>query len=146
AERLGADKIATGHYVRTCHTADGVQLLRGLDAGKDQSYFLHAVNPAALAKALFPIGELQKSEVRAKARAAGFDNFDKKASTGICFIGERRFREFLQRFLTTEPGEMVTPQGQTIGRHVGLSFYTLGQRQGLGIGGVKGAPDEPWYV
>jgi tRNA-specific 2-thiouridylase len=146
AERLGAEKIATGHYARTRQTADGVQLLRGLDAGKDQSYFLHAVNPAALARALFPVGELQKSEVRARARAAGFDNFAKKDSTGICFIGERRFREFLQRFLPTEPGEMVTPQGRTIGRHLGLAFYTLGQRQGLGIGGVKGAPDEPWYV
>ncbi|HET7306246.1 MAG TPA: tRNA 2-thiouridine(34) synthase MnmA [Gammaproteobacteria bacterium] len=146
AERLGADRIATGHYARVRHTANGVELLRGLDAGKDQSYFLHAVDPAALTKALFPVGELQKSEVRAKARAAGFDNFDKKDSTGICFIGERRFREFLQRFLPTELGEMVTPEGQTIGRHTGLAFYTLGQRQGLGIGGVQGAPDAPWYV
>ncbi|HET7369696.1 MAG TPA: tRNA 2-thiouridine(34) synthase MnmA [Gammaproteobacteria bacterium] len=146
AERLGADKIATGHYARVRQTDHGVELLRGLDAGKDQSYFLHAVDPAALAKALFPVGELQKSEVRAKARAAGFDNFDKKDSTGICFIGERRFREFLQRFLPTEPGDMVAPDGQIIGRHTGLAFYTLGQRQGLGIGGVQGAPDAPWYV
>lgn len=146
AERLGADRIATGHYARVRHTDHGVELLRGLDAGKDQSYFLHAVDPAALAKALFPVGELQKSEVRAKARAAGFDNFDKKDSTGICFIGERRFREFLQRFLPTEPGDMVTPEGHIIGRHTGLAFYTLGQRQGLGIGGVQGAPDAPWYV
>ncbi|HET7570512.1 MAG TPA: tRNA 2-thiouridine(34) synthase MnmA [Gammaproteobacteria bacterium] len=146
AERLGADRIATGHYARVRQTDNGVELLRGLDTGKDQSYFLHAVDPAALAKALFPVGELQKSEVRAKARAAGFDNFDKKDSTGICFIGERRFREFLQRFLPTEPGDMVTPEGQIIGRHTGLAFYTLGQRQGLGIGGIQGAPDAPWYV
>jgi tRNA-specific 2-thiouridylase len=146
AERLGAARIATGHYARTRMNGKNVQLLRGLDAGKDQSYFLHAVDSAALAKALFPVGALQKRDVRAKARAAVFDNFDKKDSTGICFIGERRFRQFLQRFLPTDPGEMVTPEDQTIGCHAGLAFYTLGQRQGLGIGGVQGAPAAPWYV
>lgn len=146
AQRLGADGIATGHYARVRRTQAGPELLRGLDTNKDQTYFLHAIERAALDKALFPIGELQKDAVRAKARDAGFDVFDKKDSTGICFIGERRFREFLERFLPTAPGDMVTPNGQTIARHQGLAFYTLGQRQGLGIGGVKGASDAPWYV
>lgn len=146
ARRLGAERIATGHYARLKRDGDGVTLLRAADAAKDQSYFLHAVDSTALAQAVFPVGDLQKREVRAKARAAGFDNFDKKDSTGICFIGERRFREFLERFLPTAPGDMVTPDGEVIGRHQGLAFYTLGQRQGLGIGGRRDTSDAPWYV
>ncbi|HET7674311.1 MAG TPA: tRNA 2-thiouridine(34) synthase MnmA [Gammaproteobacteria bacterium] len=146
ARRLGAERIATGHYARLKRDGDGVTLLRAADAAKDQSYFLHAVDSTALAQAVFPVGDLQKREVRTEARAAGFDNFDKKDSTGICFIGERRFREFLERFLPTAPGDMVTPDGEVIGRHQGLAFYTLGQRQGLGIGGRRDTSDAPWYV
>ncbi len=145
-EDLGAEYIATGHYARV-NQKDGLfQLLKGLDPNKEQSYFLYTLGQKALSKTLFPIGELQKPELRAIAKKAGFDNYKKKDSTGICFIGERKFKEFLQRYLPTQPGEMRTPEGKFIARHQGLMYYTLGQRQGLGIGGVKNAPDEPWYV
>ncbi len=187
AMRLGADKIATGHYARVrwcpahtsepdgqvqdshataCESARGpgcYQLLKGLDPSKDQSYFLHRLNQAQLAKAMFPVGELHKTEVRRIAAEIGLPNAKKKDSTGICFIGERPFREFLNRYLANQPGPIKDERGRKIGEHVGLSFYTLGQRQGLGIGGVKekgvssesprdhaaqrGSGDHlPWYV
>ncbi len=168
AMRLGAEKIATGHYARVrCVTPDGrlldgteaaagdgrFELLKGVDPGKDQSYFLYRLTQAQLSRALFPVGHLHKSEVRRIAAEIGLPNARKKDSTGICFIGERPFREFLQRYLHGTPGPIVDEHGREIGRHVGLSFYTLGQRQGLGIGGVRGgdagrAPGEhaPWFV
>ena len=146
AEELGADKIATGHYVRSDSKNGKHRLLRGLDHNKDQSYFLYAVGHQQLAKTLFPVGELEKPEVRELAENAGFDVFDKKDSTGICFIGERNFTDFLSDYLSPEPGDIKTTQGQVIGKHQGLMFHTLGQRQGLGIGGVKGFPEAPWYV
>ncbi len=145
-EDLGADYIATGHYARVAEKNGEFFLLKGLDPNKEQSYFLYTLGQKALSKTLFPIGHLHKPEIRALAKKAGFDNHKKKDSTGICFIGERKFTEFLQRYLPTQPGEMVTPEGQCIAKHQGLMYYTLGQRQGLGIGGVKNAPDEPWYV
>lgn len=146
AEDLGAETIATGHYVRS-EVRDGLhRLLRGRDPGKDQSYFLYAIGQEALSRARFPVGELHKDEVRAIAREIGLQVHDKKDSTGICFIGERDFRAFLQRYLAPSPGEIRTPDGQLLGQHQGLMYYTLGQRQGLGIGGVAGRPDEPWYV
>ncbi len=148
AMRLGAQKIATGHYARVRETAGRFQLLKGLDPAKDQSYFLHRLNQAQLSRTLFPVGELAKTEVRRIAAAIGLPNAKKKDSTGICFIGERPFREFLNRYLSQAPGPMRDERGREVGRHVGLSFYTLGQRQGLGIGGVKsgGGEHEPWYV
>jgi len=155
AMRLGAEKIATGHYARVRHNpATGLhELLKGLDPSKDQSYFLHRLNQAQLSKTLFPVGELHKTEVRRIAEDIGLPNARKKDSTGICFIGERPFREFLHRYIRHEPGPMLDDRGRKLGRHVGLSFYTLGQRQGLGIGGVKekgaqrGAGDHsPWFV
>lgn len=143
----GADGIATGHYTRVRQLASGeFQLLRGLDANKDQSYFLHAIGQHALSHALFPVGELEKPEVRRIAEEQGFVTARKKDSTGICFIGERKFRDFLQKYLPAQPGEIVTPEGQVIGKHQGLMYYTLGQRQGLGIGGVKNAQENPWFV
>lgn len=145
-EDLKADYIATGHYARVQNHNGEFQLLKGLDPNKEQSYFLYTLGQKALSKTLFPIGDLHKPELRAMAKKAGFDNHKKKDSTGICFIGERKFTEFLQRYLPTQPGEMRTPKGQYIGKHQGLMYYTFGQRQGLGIGGVKNAPDEPWYV
>ncbi|MCK4842010.1 MAG: tRNA 2-thiouridine(34) synthase MnmA, partial [Methylococcales bacterium] len=145
-EDLGAEYIATGHYARVQETNGEYQLLKGLDPNKEQSYFLYTLGQKALSKTLFPIGEMHKPELRAMAKKAGFDNYKKKDSTGICFIGERKFTEFLKRYLPTQPGEMRTPEGQFIAKHQGLMYYTLGQRQGLGIGGVKNAPDEPWYV
>ncbi len=146
AMQLGADKIATGHYAQV-READGLfQLLKAEDAGKDQSYFLHRLNQAQLSKAMFPLGKLQKSEVRTIAERHGLSNYAKKDSTGICFIGERPFREFLNRYLPAQPGEMVTPEGKVAGKHMGLSFYTIGQRQGLGIGGGKEGTGEPWFV
>lgn len=146
ALRLGADSIATGHYVRTLKTAQGTKLLRGVDANKDQSYFLHAVPQSALAKSMFPIGATHKREVRARARAAGFANHDKPDSTGICFIGERKFNEFLATYLPAQPGAIETPEGLQLGTHRGLMYYTLGQRQGIGVGGRRGAETRPWYV
>jgi tRNA-specific 2-thiouridylase len=139
AMRLGAGKIATGHYARVRHNADTgrFELLKGLDPAKDQSYFLHRLNQAQLGKTLFPVGELHKTEVRRIAQEIGLPNAKKKDSTGICFIGERPFREFLNRYISKAPGPIKNDRGQTIGEHVGLSFYTLGQRQGLGIGGLK---------
>ncbi len=146
AEALGAEKIATGHYVRTDRFDGRHRLLRGLDHNKDQSYFLYAVGSEQLGKTLFPLGELEKPRVRELAEQAGFDVFDKKDSTGICFIGERNFTRFLSEYIPSEPGEIRTPDGQLIGQHQGVMFHTLGQRQGLGIGGVKGHPEAPWYV
>ncbi|SJM91446.1 tRNA (5-methylaminomethyl-2-thiouridylate)-methyltransferase [Crenothrix polyspora] len=145
-EDLGAEYIATGHYARVSEKNGEYFLLKGLDPNKEQSYFLYTMGQKQLAKTLFPIGHLHKPEIRALATKAGFANDKKKDSTGICFIGERKFTEFLQRYLPTQPGEMRTPEGQLIGKHHGLMYYTYGQRQGLGIGGVKDAPDEPWYV
>lgn len=153
----GADKIATGHYarVRKVQTTQGdeFQLLKGLDPSKDQSYFLHRLNQSQLAKTLFPVGELHKTEVRRIATDIGLPNARKKDSTGICFIGERPFREFLNRYIANQPGPIKDERGRKLGTHVGLSFYTLGQRQGLGIGGVKekGAQrghgeHAPWFV
>lgn len=146
AAALGADKIATGHYVRTDSKDGKSRLLRGRDHNKDQSYFLYAVGHEQLAKTLFPVGELEKPAVRDMAEEAGFSVYDKKDSTGICFIGERNFNEFLGQYIPAQPGEIRTPEGTLIGQHQGLMFHTLGQRQGLGIGGVKGFPDAPWYV
>ncbi|HEX4779902.1 MAG TPA: tRNA 2-thiouridine(34) synthase MnmA [Usitatibacter sp.] len=146
AMRMGAEKIATGHYARVEERAGRFELLKGVDPGKDQSYFLHRLTQAQLARTLFPVGHLHKAEVRRIAREAGLPNHAKRDSTGICFIGERPFREFLSRYLPREPGPMVTPAGEAVGEHVGLSFYTIGQRQGLGIGGRRDASGSPWYV
>ena len=134
---LGADTIATGHYAQVREVDGLFQLLKATDKSKDQSYFLHRLNQAQLSRAMFPLGHLLKTEIRKIAEQNGLCNFAKKDSTGICFIGERPFREFLSGYLPTQPGEMRTPEGRLIGRHIGLSFYTLGQRQGLGIGGLK---------
>ncbi|MVW80637.1 tRNA 2-thiouridine(34) synthase MnmA [Bordetella sp. 02P26C-1] len=155
AMTLGADHIATGHYarVRAVQGPQGTeyQLLKALDSTKDQSYFLHRLNQAQLSRTLFPLGEIPKTEVRRIAHEIGLHNAAKKDSTGICFIGERPFREFLNRYLPTAPGDILTPEGKRIGRHHGLAFYTLGQRKGLGIGGVKGNQREDgtadaWYA
>ncbi|MEL7978435.1 tRNA 2-thiouridine(34) synthase MnmA [Vreelandella titanicae] len=151
AEMLGADKIATGHYVRKGHVSQGdgdvrPRLLKGLDSNKDQSYFLHAVPEAAIARTLFPVGELEKPAVRALAEQHDLITAKKKDSTGICFIGERRFRDFLQQYLPAQPGTIETPDGDVIGKHMGLMYYTLGQRQGLGIGGLANYSEAPWYV
>ncbi len=149
----GAEMIATGHYARVRSVGDQVQLLKGLDPLKDQSYFLHRLQQHQLARTLFPVGELPKTEVRRIAEEIGLPNAKKKDSTGICFIGERPFREFLNRYLSHQPGPIKDERGRKLGEHVGLSFYTLGQRQGLGIGGIKekGAPrgggeHAPWFV
>jgi tRNA-specific 2-thiouridylase len=139
---LGAEYIATGHYARIRKADDQYELLRAVDAGKDQSYFLYRLNQAQLCKSIFPLGELNKSEVREIARKFGLANHDKKDSTGICFIGERPFREFLSRYLPRKPGPMETRDGRAVGTHSGLMYYTLGQRKGLGIGGEGDA----WYV
>ncbi len=148
AINLGADFIATGHYVQLGRTADKLSLLKGLDQNKDQSYFLYTLQQHQLEKSLFPIGDLEKPDVRELAEKAGFDTANKKDSTGICFIGERKFTEFLQRFLPAQPGDIITIDGnnEVIGQHQGLMYYTLGQRQGLGIGGLKTASEEPWFV
>jgi tRNA-specific 2-thiouridylase len=146
AKRLGAERLATGHYARIRHVGAELQLWKAVDRNKDQSYFLHAVLQEALAEALFPLGDLTKEEVRGIARDRGLNVFDKKDSTGICFIGERPFRDFLAHYLPATPGSIRTPDGQTLGEHAGLMYYTVGQRQGLGIGGRKGARDAPWYV
>jgi tRNA-specific 2-thiouridylase len=146
AKRLGGEFLATGHYARTT-TIDGQPaLLKAADLNKDQSYFLHAVSREALGETVFPLGELQKDEVRRLAREHGLAVHDKKDSTGICFIGERPFREFLSTYLPANPGPIQSPDGNEVGQHHGLMYYTLGQRQGLGIGGRPDASDEPWYV
>jgi tRNA-specific 2-thiouridylase len=152
AMKLGADLIATGHYARVREAANGrFELLKALDASKDQSYFLHRLNQAQLSKTLFPLGEIPKTEVRKIAEKIGLPNAQKKDSTGICFIGERPFREFLNRYLSYRPGPMKTPDGTVVGEHIGLSFYTLGQRKGIGVGGLKSyqnadGSSEAWYV
>jgi len=144
--RLGASWIATGHYARLRRTPLGTQLLKAADTAKDQSYFLHGVAAEALGKTLFPIGELRKAEVRKLAHAAGLPVYDKPDSTGICFIGERPFQEFLSRHLRTEPGPIENDRGAVLGEHRGLALYTLGQRSGLGLGGRAGTAAAPWYV
>ncbi len=151
AMRLGAERIATGHYarVRRVSLADGTsrfELLRGLDPTKDQSYFLHRLSQHQLSRALFPVGALEKREVREIAAKLALPNALKKDSTGICFIGERPFREFLNRYLPTKPGPIVDDRGQRVGEHIGLAFYTLGQRKGIGIGGTRSGSGEPWFV
>ena len=164
ALRLGAEHIATGHYARVRRAAgDGrsahdeeraqarvdagrFELLRGADPGKDQSYFLHRLNQAQLARTMFPVGHLHKTEVRRIATGIGLPNAAKRDSTGICFIGERPFREFLNRYLPMKPGPIRTPEGKVVGEHVGLSFYTLGQRKGIGVGGTRDGSGEPWFA
>ncbi|MHB1246817.1 MAG: tRNA 2-thiouridine(34) synthase MnmA [Sulfuriferula sp.] len=139
---LGGERIATGHYARLHEINGRYELHKAVDTAKDQSYFLYRLNQAQLSKSMFPLGELTKPQVRRIAEEAGLPNFAKKDSTGICFIGERPFREFLQRYLPIQPGEMCTPDGRVVGRHQGLMYHTLGQRQGLGIGGAGAA----WFV
>lgn len=146
ARQLGADFMATGHYARRAGQDGHQHLLKGRDPGKDQSYFLHGLNQAQLASTLFPIGDLHKGQVRERAAAAGLITHAKKDSTGICFIGERPFREFLGHYLPAQPGPIRAPDGTVVGEHGGLMFYTIGQRQGLGIGGRRDSNGEPWYV
>ena len=146
AEDLGANYIATGHYVRLRGADDKAQLLRGLDANKDQSYFLYTLSSKQVGQSLFPVGDIEKPIVRAIAEDLGLITAKKKDSTGICFIGERKFKDFLARYLPAQPGNIRTVEGDIIGRHDGLMYHTLGQRKGLGIGGVKGAGEEAWYV
>lgn len=151
AMQLGADWIATGHYARVREVDGRFELLKAHDTSKDQSYFLHRLNQAQLARTLFPLGEIPKTEVRRIAERIGLPNAKKKDSTGICFIGERPFREFLNRYLSHRPGPMKTPDGNVVGEHIGLSFYTLGQRKGIGLGGMKAYQNEAgssaaWYV
>ena len=146
ARELGAGKIATGHYARTDCLDGRHRLLRGHDGNKDQSYFLYALGQAQLAATEFPVGELPKPQVRELARTAALPTHAKKDSTGICFIGERDFRAFLSQYIPARPGAMITPDGKPIGEHQGVMYHTLGQRQGLGIGGRNDASGEPWYV
>ncbi len=146
AIQLGAEHIATGHYAGVRENNGRYELLRGADKGKDQSYFLHRLNQQQLSRTMFPLASLQKSQVRELARSHHLPNHAKKDSTGICFIGERPFREFLSRYLPRAPGAMRTLEGKIIGQHEGLMYYTLGQRQGLGIGGKRDSTDEPWFV
>lgn len=146
AKVLGGDFIATGHYVRRGDEDGRTYLLRGIDNNKDQSYFLHAVGESEIKQTLFPVGELEKPEVRRIAEEQGLATAKKKDSTGICFIGERRFKDFLQQYLPAQPGTIETAEGEEIGRHEGLMYYTLGQRQGIGIGGSKHHGTEPWFV
>lgn len=143
---LGSDRIATGHYARLGGDAAHRLLLKGLDSNKDQSYFLYRLNQRALRHSLFPLGSLEKPAVRDIARQKGFGNANKKDSTGICFIGERKFTEFLARYLPARPGEIVGIDNQSLGEHQGLMFHTIGQRQGLGIGGIRDTDGSPWYV
>jgi len=146
AKMLGADMIATGHYVRRGEINGQAALLKGLDNNKDQSYFLHQVGSQELSQTLFPVGELEKPEVRRLAEEYDLVTHNKKDSTGICFIGERRFTDFLKQYLPAQPGRIETPDGDDIGQHQGLMYHTIGQRQGLGIGGLKNYPEEPWFV
>lgn len=146
AMKLGAERLATGHFCRLREEADGVKLLRGVDTNKDQSYFLYMLTQPPLRRAVFPVGGLTKGEVRTLAEEAGLPVAKKRDSTGVCFIGERDFKPFLQGFLPAQPGPMVTEAGETIGRHDGLMYYTLGQRRGLGIGGQKGGDGGRWFV
>ena len=143
---MGAGRIATGHYAGVREVDGRFELLRGADPGKDQSYFLHRLTQQQLGRVLFPLAALKKVDVRRIAREAGLPVHAKKDSTGICFIGERPFREFLNRYLPRAPGAIRTPEGRVVGSHIGLAFYTIGQRSGLGIGGTKGGDGEPWYV
>jgi tRNA-specific 2-thiouridylase len=146
AQTLGAHRIATGHYVRSRNQNDKTRLLKGRDPTKDQSYFLYALNQYQISHALFPIGELEKKEVRSLAEKNHFRVFDKKDSTGICFIGERKFKDFLQRFIPGQPGIIESVDAEPLGEHSGLMYYTIGQRQGLGIGGTAQGSESPWYV
>jgi tRNA-uridine 2-sulfurtransferase len=146
ARLLGAEAIATGHYARLRRDDGAVELLRAVDASKDQTYFLHQLTQQQLAPTMFPIGELTKGAVRTIAREQGIPTCAKKDSTGICFIGERPFRDFLSRYLPREPGPIETPEGKVLGRHHGLAYHTLGQRQGLAVGGTRDGTDAPWYV
>jgi tRNA-specific 2-thiouridylase len=146
ARGLGADHIATGHYARLRRGARGVELLKAADAAKDQSYFLHQLTQEQLAPVLFPLGEMAKRDVRALARREGIPTWSKKDSTGICFIGERPFRDFLARYLPRTPGPIETTDGRIVGTHHGIAYYTLGQRQGLHVGGTRGGADLPWFV
>jgi tRNA-specific 2-thiouridylase len=146
AEDLGADYIATGHYVRRRDIDGTTQLLRGVDTNKDQSYFLYTLSHEQVAQSLFPVGELEKPEVRKIAEQLDLATAKKKDSTGICFIGERKFRDFLGRYLPAQPGKIMTVDGEEIGQHQGLMYHTLGQRKGLGIGGTKDGGEDPWYV
>jgi tRNA-specific 2-thiouridylase len=146
ALQRGADCIATGHYARIRETDGRYQLLKGRDPAKDQSYFLYTLDQKQLSRSLFPLGELHKSEVRRMAAELGLANAAKKDSTGICFIGERDFNKFLSHYLPAQPGEIRTPDGECVGSHDGLMYYTLGQRRGIGIGGRKGTAESPWYV
>ena len=143
---LGASRIATGHYARLRRTHGTVELLKARDSAKDQSYFLHRLTQAQLARVEFPLGELEKTAVRRIAREAGLPVHAKKDSTGICFIGERPFREFLNRYLPKQPGVMRTPEGTSVGEHIGLMFYTIGQRKGIGLGGTRAGSGAPWFV
>ena len=146
ARRLGAERVATGHYAAIEHTADGVRLFKGVDTDKDQSYFLHALDQPRLARAVFPLGTLHKHTVRGMARRAGLAPHDKRDSTGLCFIGERRFAPFLARFINQAPGPIETETGTRLGEHRGLAFFTIGQRKGLGVGGRRDGARIPWYV
>jgi tRNA-specific 2-thiouridylase len=151
AIRMGAQRIATGHYAQVREINEGTaparhELLKAVDSGKDQTYFLHRLNQAQLSRVIFPVGNLSKTEVRRIAQQAGLPNFAKRDSTGICFIGERPFRVFLNRYLPRKPGVMRSAEGKVVGEHIGLAFYTIGQRKGIGLGGVKGAAEEAWYV
>ena len=146
AKTLGADYIATGHYVRSKKENGETFLLKGLDKNKDQSYFLYALTQTQIKDVIFPVGELEKPDVRKIAEQYEFRNHNKKDSTGICFIGERKFRDFLQQYLPAQPGNIETEGGKIIGKHQGLMYYTIGQRQGLGIGGMKDVDESAWYV
>ncbi|MCW8878038.1 MAG: tRNA 2-thiouridine(34) synthase MnmA [Kangiellaceae bacterium] len=146
AKILGANYIATGHYARVEHSQNGSKMLRGVDANKDQTYFLYTLQQEQLNATLFPVGELEKSEVRRIAEEQGFVTATKKDSTGICFIGERKFKDFLQQYIPAQPGDIVDDQGSVLGQHSGLMYHTLGQRKGIGIGGLPNASEEPWYT
>ncbi len=146
AKILGAKYIATGHYVRVDRSSGQSLMLRGVDSNKDQSYFLYTLNQDQLNHSLFPVGELEKPEVRRIAEQQGFTTANKKDSTGICFIGERKFKDFLEKFIPAQPGDIEDPEGNVMGTHSGLMYHTLGQRKGIGIGGLSNASDEPWYV